>query len=78
MIRSLVPNLLLYEKPINYFCGLEKRNYIDKTIRKLKLQNGSLLTSQKDILNQVQNFYKKLFSNTDSPAGDITLDTVID
>ena len=78
MIRSRVQNLLLYEKPTKYFCGLEKRNYIDKTIRKLKLQDGSLLTSQKDILNQVKNFYKKLFSNKDSLTEDITLDTVID
>ena len=47
-------------------------------IRKLKLQDGSLLTSQKDILNEVKNFYKKLFSNKDSLTEDITLDTVID
>ena len=77
MIHSWVQNLLLYEKPTKYFCGLEKRNNIDKTIRKLKLQDGFLLTSQKDILNQVKNFYKKLFSNTDNLTEDITLDTVI-
>ena len=74
MIRSRVLNLLLYEKLTKYFCGLEKRNYIDKTIRKLKLQDGSILTPQKDILNQVKNFYKKLFSNTNSLTEDITFD----
>ena len=66
MIRSRVKDLTYNEKPTKYFCGLEKRNYVDKTIRKLKLQNGTFLTAQKEILHEVKTFYEKLFSNKDT------------
>ena len=46
--------------------------------KETKLQFCSLATSRKDFPNRVKNFYKKLFSNTDSLPGGVTLDTVID
>ena len=80
MIRSRVKDLTHNEKPTKYFCGLEKRNYVDKTIRKLKLQNGTFLTAQKEILHEVKTFYEKLFSNKDTGNlnEEITLDSLID
>ena len=50
LIRSRVINNLHSEKPTKYFCRLEKQRFIDKTIRKLSLKDGSTITSQKDIL----------------------------
>lgn len=52
------------EKPNKYFLNLEKRNYNQKTITKLKLENGSCITDKQDILDKQYNFYSKLYSST--------------
>ena len=38
------------EKPSKFFCMLENKNFVDKTIRKLKLDDGSEITEQSKIL----------------------------
>ena len=53
------------EKPTKYFCNLEKRNFTEKTIRKLKLANGATLINQKQILKTIREFYAKLFEKKD-------------
>ena len=53
LIRSRLKWLEDGEKPTKYFCNLEKRNFTEKTIRKLKLANGSTLIDQKQILKTV-------------------------
>ena len=50
MIRSRVQNIQLNEKPSKFFCNLEKAKYVDKTIKKIRLENGTLISSQKEIL----------------------------
>ena len=62
MIRSRVQDILLNEKPTKFFCNLEKAKYIDKTIKKVTLQNGKIINNQRDILNQVKCFYADLLS----------------
>ena len=73
MIRSRVQNLILNEKPTKFFCNLEKVKYIDKTIKKITMKNGEIVNTQKDILNQVKQFYADLFS-----CKDINEDNTID
>ena len=63
MIRSRSRWLELGEKPTKYFCGLEKRNYTNKSIRKLVLENNEILVSPKDILDQQRLFYKSLYTS---------------
>ena len=53
------------EKPSKYFCNLENKNYIEKTIRKLKLNNGSIVTKQEEVLDHIRSFYENLFKNRD-------------
>ena len=50
------------EKPSKYFCSLEKYNYTEKTIKRIKLDNGHQIVNQKEILQAIQNFYSTLFS----------------
>ena len=50
------------EKPTKYFCSLESRNYINKTILNITKDNGITLNKQDEILKEVENFYKKLYS----------------
>ena len=60
-IRSRLKWLNEGEKPTKFFCSLEKRNYTEKTIRKLQLSDGTLITDQLKILNEIRNFYAQLF-----------------
>jgi len=39
------------EKPSKYFCNLENRNYTCKIIPKVELDDCTIITDQKDILN---------------------------
>ena len=66
------------EKPTKYFLSLEKRNYVNKTVRKLTLENGNVLIQQEDILGEIERFYKNLYSNFDYTLTDVNLDTIID
>ena len=72
-IRSKAQWIENGEKPTKYFCGLEKRNYINKTILRLQLENDIILTDQKKILKEVENYYKTLYSNKDNCLEDIDL-----
>ena len=50
------------EKVSSYFCSLEKRNFLNKSINKLTIANEITITDKKDIINEVMNFYKNLYS----------------
>ena len=51
------------EKPTSYFCKLESKHFTEKTkdTRKLQTNNGTILTDQKQILIEVEQFYANLF-----------------
>ena len=61
IIRSRVKWAEEGEKPTKYFCSLESRNYVNKIIPKVVKEDGTSITKQEDILNEVKNFYKKLY-----------------
>ena len=65
-VRSRAQWISEGEKPTKYFCALEHRNFIEKTIKKLTLNNGTVLNEQSEILNEVRNYYKNLFSKKDN------------
>ena len=66
MIRSRIQILHEEEKPTKYFCALENKNYVEKTIKKIKLPNGTVITKQDTILEKLSDFYAQLFANKDS------------
>ena len=46
-----------------YFCNLEKNNYTDKkSIKRLKIENGTNIYDHKSILIEIKKFYEKLFA----------------
>ena len=55
------------EKPTKFFCALENINYVNKTIKKLSI-NDQIITKQTDILHHIKEFYTNLFSNQDSSS----------
>ena len=62
------------EKTSKYFCNLENRNYLDKTIPFLEKDDGNIISDQKRILNDVKEYYEKLYSLQDTPDVDIPTD----
>lgn len=68
IVRSRVRWAEEGEKPTRYFCSLESRNYVNKIIPKVVKDDGSALTKQEDILDDVKNFYKKLYGSFDDNA----------
>ena len=38
---------------------------MEKTIRKHKLNNGSIVTKQEEVLDHIRSFYENLFKNRD-------------
>ena len=50
------------EKPSKLLSSLENKGYIDKTIKRLQKSDGQYISNQEEILNEVQTFYKRLFS----------------
>ncbi len=51
------------EKPTKYFFNLEKRNYNKKSIKRLKMPDGSIIDNKKDILAEQKAFYQKLYTH---------------
>ena len=65
MIRSRVQWLIEGEKPTRYFCNLENKHFLDKTIKKVKKPDGQYIIDQKEILSHVRDYYENLFSSKD-------------
>ena len=77
VIRSRAQTLQSGEKPSQYFCNLERKNYLDKTIRKISQENGESVTEQKDILNKIKDYYSELFRTRDSLIEHIDLKHIL-
>ena len=58
------------EKCSQYFCKLEKKNFIKKTITELIDDAGHHISDQSKILLQQHNFYKTLYSTTNLDCND--------
>ena len=52
------------EKNSKYFLNLEKRPFNSNTIRLLKKDNDTNITSDKDILNEGKHFYTELYKTS--------------
>ena len=50
--------------PSKYFCGLEKSNHDRKLMSKLTLPDGAIITDQKLILEKQTDFYKTLYTSS--------------
>ena len=59
------------EKVNKYFCNLESRHYADKAMPFIEKEDGQILSNQQDILEEVQNFYRELYSHRDVTDADI-------
>ena len=51
------------EKRTNYFCNLEKRHNVSKSMSRLINQHNKILDNQKDIVEEVKQFYERLYQH---------------
>ena len=56
---------------ISIFCALEHKKYVDKTIKKLVLNDVQTITTQNEILKNVQAFYVELYVSKESQLQDV-------
>ena len=54
------------EKHTSFFCKLKSKQFTEKTIRKLQLDNGSIINDQKMIVKEVQKYYMNLFKEKET------------
>ena len=59
------------ERVTSYFCSLEKRHYINKTMNKLTMDNDRSITDKSTIRQEVRNFYFNLYSKKDVDDVDV-------
>lgn len=52
------------DKNSKYFLQLEKHRQENNSIKEIENDDGKLLTDSEEILNEIQNYYKKLYSCT--------------
>ena len=77
MIRSRAQWLQCGEKPTKYFCRLEHKNFVDKTMKKIRLENGKTVTKQSEILQEVKHYYSNLFKSRDDNLNSFKLNKLI-
>ena len=66
IVRSKTRWIEQGEKPTKYFFNLEKRNYNHKTIKELKHPDGKSVTKEEEILEEIEIFYKELYTSITS------------
>ena len=62
VIRSQANWALNTERPTKYFLNLEKKRALSKTLQRLKTETGQTLTDGKEILQEISQFYVKLYT----------------
>ena len=61
------------KKPTKFFCNLENKNFIEKTVKKLQTNTGKMITHQKELLENIKSYYTCLFKNKDSTLSEANL-----
>ena len=74
MVRSRLQWLHEGEKPSRFFCNLENKNYIEKTIKRVQTNDGSIVTDQMEVLQHIRDFYANLLQNKDDKLSDINFE----
>ena len=76
MIRSRARWIEEGEKPSKYFCNLESRNFLNKTIKKIYVEDIGMVYEQTEILDNIRSYYDKLYTTTEPNLIDIELQSL--
>ena len=71
IIRSRVRWLEEGERSSKYFCNLENRSWQKKNIYSIRDDEGNIISDQPSILQNIHNFYSRLYSNQNSSQNEV-------
>lgn len=77
VIRSRAQWIEEGEKPSKFFCSLENKNFVNKTMYKLNTGNGKIIYDQFQILEEAKTFYSNLYKNNDTDLQDRLSETYL-
>ena len=75
IVRSRINWIQHGEKPSHYFCNLEKRNFINRSMCFLEKTDGELVFDKKEIVEMTKEFYGNLYNHRE--VNNVDLETVI-
>ena len=76
-VRSRAQWIKYGENPAKFFCDLERKNFVDKTMKKIQLDNGKIINTQNEILDNVRLYYQNLFKSRDDELSDVNLEKLL-
>ena len=62
IVRSRTKWIQDGEKPSQYFCSLESRNFTDRSMNYLENNKGEIISDQYAVLKEVESFFRQLYS----------------
>lgn len=65
MMRAKAEQIEYGEKPSKFFLNLEKKNFMNKAIKRLTLENQMEITNQEEIRKEIYKFYENMYKNKD-------------
>ena len=77
VLRSRVNWIENGEKPSKYFCALERRNYVNKTLIEVINSKGEKIVQQDQILKEIKVFYNNLYKSKDESLSSVDLDVTL-
>ena len=77
IIRSRAQWIEQGEKPSRYFCKLESRNFLNKTIKKIEVEGTGMVYEQSEVLEHVKNYYENLYTCVDSNLVNVDLRNIL-
>ena len=77
IIRSRAHWIEQGEKPSRYFCKLESRNFLNKTIKKIEVEGTGMVYEQSEVLEHVKNYYENLYTCVDSNLVNVDLRNIL-
>ena len=66
IFRSKCRWIEMGERPTKYFFNLEKRNYMQKTITELRMEDETMIKNETQILDGIENYFNNLYMSADS------------
>ena len=72
-IRSKAKWIAEGEKVSKYFCNLENRNFVNRSMNYIEKEDGEILYDQNKILEEVQQFYATLYTHKNVEDVDLSI-----
>ena len=79
IVRSKIKRIQAGEKPLKYFCHLEKRNFAQKYLSFIEKEDGEVLFGQDEIVKETKDFFnEKLYESREKDFVDVDLHTMVE